>query len=235
MAAVLLAIIPVGTVTLRFNTASGQRVPVVLSHVCACHAINSHPSSMMARRGGRPRLSVMDASVSATRAELLARCSAAPPNGVGASLEEDNAVHAIVTELEVFCRPEPTRMPLSGVWQLVYTSSTGGSSGKVGPFVGRVTQTMVDDSIFINAVEFFGGAVRLALEAEREVLDSKRIRVTFRETAVSVFGRQVFRKAIEGSGVWVQRYVDEGLRVMDTPSLFVLRKVGDVNDSSMSV
>jgi hypothetical protein len=179
----------------------------------------------MAQRGGRPHLLVAGASVSATKAELLARCSAAPPNGVGASLEEDNAVQAVVTELEGFCRPKPARVPISGVWQLVYTSSTGGSSGKVGPFVGKVTQRIVDDSVFINAVDFFGGAVRLALEAEREVLDSKRIRVTFRETAVCVFGRPVFRKATKGSGVWVQRYVDESLRVMDTPSLFVLSKV----------
>jgi hypothetical protein len=197
--------------------------------IIACHALtlSSHPFGKMSQRSGRPCLSVVGASVSATRAQLLAGCAAAPLNGVGASSEEDSAVQAAVTKLEAYCRPEPARMPLSGVWQLVYTSSTGGSSGKVGPFVGAVTQTMVDDSVFTNAVEFFGGAVRLALEAEREVLDSKRIRVTFRETAVSVFGLTVIRKATNGSGVWVQRYVDEDLRVMDTPSLFVLTKVGD--------
>ena len=27
-----------------------------------------------------------------------------------------------------------------------------------------------------------------------------------------------------GAGTWKQRFVDAGLRVMDTPSLFVLRK-----------
>ena len=73
-------------------------------------------------------------------------------------------------------------------------------------------------------MERAGGLLKVALFAQREVLDGKRIRVTFKETAAFVFGNEVFRKAINGSGVWEQRYVDDELRVMNTPSVFVLKK-----------
>lgn len=166
----------------------------------------------------------MGTTAAACRAELLALCTAAPPNGVGASAEEAAGVEAAAAALSTFCSAEPARQDLSGVWELVYTATAGGSSGKVGPFVGKVTQEMVDDTAFVNAVELFGGALRVALRAEREVLDAERIRVTFKEMVFSLFGMEVLRKPTGGAGVWRQRYVDEGLRVMDTPSLFVLRR-----------
>ncbi|CAE8621413.1 unnamed protein product [Polarella glacialis] len=65
-------------------------------------------------------------------------------------------------------------MPLKGVWELLYSTAPGGSNGKVGPFIGSVTQTFVDDLRFVNAVELFG-ALKVSLEAEREVLDDSRI------------------------------------------------------------
>ena len=40
----------------------------------------------------------------------------------------------------------------------------GGSSGKIGPFVGAVTQTFIDDVKFVNSVEL--GPLRLALQAK---------------------------------------------------------------------
>ena len=66
--------------------------------------------------------------------------------------------------------------------------------------------------------------MKISLFAEREVLDDDKIRVTFKETAGACFGKQLFRKEIQGSGVWKQRFVDDELRVMNTPSIFVLRK-----------
>eukprot|EP00967_Tisochrysis_lutea_P078903 scaffold107676_cov31-Tisochrysis_lutea.AAC.1 len=170
------------------------------------------------------QLSATGTSLAASRAELLAKCRAAPRNGIGGSVEEQDAIESVVSELEPFCPPEPARTPLSGVWDLVYTTSKGGSSGKVGPLVGSVTQTMVDDKRFINAVDFFGGVLCLALHAERDVIDDKRIQVTFKEIALSIFGNEVIRRPSKGSGVWVQRFVDDTLRVMHTPSLFVLCK-----------
>ena len=69
-----------------------------------------------------------------------------------------------------------------------------------------------------------GWQFRACGQAEREILDDKQIRVKFKETVFSIFGLELFRKATKGSGVWTQRFVDAGLRVMNTPSLFVLRK-----------
>mmetsp|Transcript_49677 Transcript_49677/g.112811 ORF Transcript_49677/g.112811 Transcript_49677/m.112811 type:complete len:213 (+) Transcript_49677:102-740(+) len=147
------------------------------------------------------------------------------PNGVGAPGDVKAEIELAATKLEAACLPGPARRDLSGVYELIYSTAPGGSNGKVGPFVGRVTQTFVDEVRFINAVELFGGAVKISLFAERQVLDGKRIRVTFKETGAELFGVKVFNKEINGNGVWVQRYVDEDLRVMNTPSLFILRRV----------
>jgi len=37
-----------------------------------------------------------------------------------------------------------------------YCTAPGGSNGKVGPFVGQVTQEFLNEVDFINAVELFG-------------------------------------------------------------------------------
>ena len=38
---------------------------------------------------------------------------------------------------------------------------------------------------------------------------------------------KLFEKAMKGGGAWKLRYVDEDLRIMDTPSLFVLKRRKD--------
>jgi len=157
------------------------------------------------------------------KSKLYSTCDSGPPNGVGATEEQQTAVKDLASELQQSCSSAPARMPLKGVWELLYSTAPGGSNGKVGPFIGSVTQTFVDDLRFVNAVELFG-ALKVSLEAEREVLDDSRIRVVFKDMAFSLFGLELFRKAAGGSGVWQQRYVDQELRVMDTPSLFVLRR-----------
>jgi len=124
-------------------------------------------------------------------------------------------------------------VPLAGTYELLYSMAPGGSNGKVGPLVGRVTQIINDEVRFINQVSLLGGALVIALHAERKVLDDSRIRVSFVETAVSLFGQEVTRRPTKGAGVWEQLHVETGsdgtakLRVMRTPSLFVLRQVGD--------
>jgi len=175
------------------------------------------------RQAGTHRGCRVDLSAAATKAELVSLCQDTADNGVGASQERQEAIETAIEDLESYCMPAPAELPLEGVYDLLYCTAPGGSSGKVGPFVGKVTQTFMNGVEFINAVELFGAA-KLSLYAERKVLDDKRIRVTFKQTAVSIFGTEVFRKDIEGSGVWQQRYVDDTLRVMNTPSIFVLQK-----------
>lgn len=124
----------------------------------------------------------------------------------------------------------PTELPLSGVHDLIYSAAPGGSSGKLlGPVYGKVTQTFVDDKTFINAVE--AGPLQIALRAEREVKSGSAIKVSFKETTIRLFGNTVVSKEMGGGGVWKYLYAgefinDHGkkklLRVMETPSLFVI-------------
>ena len=89
---------------------------------------------------------------------------------------------------------------------------------------------MVDEKNFINQVSLFGGAVVVQLNAQREVIDDKKIKVEFVETVFKIFGKEVKRQPTKGKGVWEQVYVERGqdgsaaLRVMRTPSLFILRQ-----------
>jgi len=161
--------------------------------------------------------------VSRQKRALRTLCADAPKNGVGTSEDLKDDIENAAKALEPSCQGQPARAKLEGVWDLLYCTAPGGSNGKVGPFVGDVTQVFVDDERFKNEVEVFG-ILKLSLEAQRKIMDDYKIKVTFKQLAVSIFGTEVFRKDLKGAGVWKQRYVDEDLRVMDTPSLFVLRR-----------
>jgi hypothetical protein len=178
-------------------------------------------------RRGAPLMSAsppVDSAVLAKRAALEELCEATPDNGVGVSLTRLAEIERAIAALEESCPPEPARRELSGTYDLLFCTAPGGSNGKVGPFVGTVTQQFLDGDNFINAVELFGGSVKVSLYAQRKVIADDRIQVTFKETGVQVFGNELFRKELNGNGVWKQRYVDDDLRVMNTPSIFVLRK-----------
>jgi len=124
----------------------------------------------------------------------------------------------------------PTDATLTGTHELLYSMSPGGSSGAIGPFVGKVTQEFVDEVKFINTVQL--GPFTIELHAVREVIDNVRIRVKFQETVVRIFGVEITRKETKGAGVWKQLFVGEVyrgndrrlLRVMETPSLFVIQQ-----------
>jgi len=160
--------------------------------------------------------------VAQSKRTLRTLCAAAPKNGVGTEEAQQAEIDEAAVALQPLCQPSPARSTISGVWDLLYCTAPGGSSGKVGPFVGDVTQTFVDDTKFINAVEL--GVLKVALEAEREIKDDQKIRVTFKQMAFSLFGFEFLRMPAKGNGVWEQLYVDGDLRVMRTPSLFVLSK-----------
>ena len=76
--------------------------------------------------------------------------------------------------------PSPAKIDLKGKHELVYSASPSASSGALGPLTGKVTQSFLDETMFINRVEFFGGIAKIELYAERKVLDDNKIRVKFR-------------------------------------------------------
>ena len=164
--------------------------------------------------------------------DLIATCKNYGQIGSKLTDEERAEIDTIVSTLSSYSDPSPAKLLLEGTHELIYSASPGGSSGALGPFVGKVTQSFLDDIQFINRVELFNGILKVELNADREVLDSSRIRVNFKETTFYVFGKEVARKEAKGVGVWKYEFGgavtngEEGeelfLRVLKTPSTFVI-------------
>jgi len=202
---------------------------IILTYASASAFVlpNARVSRRILRGGGEH----VHAMAAAAASPLLQSIATAGVVGVDASEEDQARCEAAAAALSVEASIDgPARVPLAGTYDLLYSMAKGGSNGKVGPFVGKVSQIILDDKAFINQVELFGGFVTVQLYAEREILDDKRIRVSFVETVFRIYGAEVSRKPTSGQGVWTQLYVEpstEGsaaFRVMNTPSLFVLQQ-----------
>mmetsp|Transcript_24999 Transcript_24999/g.38346 ORF Transcript_24999/g.38346 Transcript_24999/m.38346 type:complete len:239 (+) Transcript_24999:45-761(+) len=163
--------------------------------------------------------------------KLLTTCATYGQVGSKLTEEERSIIDDIAASLGSSSSPSPAKIELSGKHELIYSASPSASSGALGPLTGKVTQSFLDEIMFINRVEFFAGAFKIELYAERKVLDDTRIRVKFKETVISVLGKEVKRFEAKGSGIW--DYVFAGsitkpsgekmlLRVMKTPSTFVI-------------
>jgi hypothetical protein len=161
--------------------------------------------------------------------------------GSTASEEERQQLVDVAAKLEPFSEQNPAKRTLEGTHHLVYSASPGGSSGSVGPFVGKVEQRFVDDTQFYNVVILPGAEIQLL--AERSIMDGNRIKVKFIETSILLFGNKVKTFPVKGAGVWKQLFVGEVkvlipgekshntrnilLRVMEAPSLFIILEVLD--------
>ncbi len=163
--------------------------------------------------------------------KLLATCAEYGQVGSKLTEEERTIIDDTAASLNPSSSPSPAKIELSGKHELIYSASPSASSGALGPLTGKVTQSFLDETRFINRVEFFAGAFKIELYAERKVLDDTRIRVKFKETVISLLGQEVKRFEAKGSGIW--DYVFAGpvttpsgekmlLRVMKTPSTFVI-------------
>uniref|UniRef100_A0A7S1XPC6 Plastid lipid-associated protein/fibrillin conserved domain-containing protein n=1 Tax=Phaeomonas parva TaxID=124430 RepID=A0A7S1XPC6_9STRA len=216
--------------------ATVAKLSLVLA-LAAAPAAALRPRARSTIAGLRPALRPLRAGVDATptavedlKAELLAGALAVGNNGVGAEPAAAEAVDALAAALEEAAGKRGTGAVPSGVWDLLYTDSKGGSSGQVGPLVGEVTQTFEGDRL-INSVALFGGAFRVSLRAECKPLElekggRKTLRIGFEEVWVQVFGVEVTRKPNGGVGSWAMMYEDDDLRVMKTnqDSIFILQK-----------
>jgi hypothetical protein len=165
--------------------------------------------------------------------ELLSQAKQVGQVGSMATEEERSSMKNLAEAVEKSSDLKPARYPLEGIHKLIYSAAPGGSSGKVGPFVGKVTQVFEDDEIFYNCVEL--GPLMISLKAKREIKSDTAIKVTFLQTTISVFGQKVVQQELPGTGggVWKVKFVgkikDENgneklVRVMETPSLFVLEQ-----------
>eukprot|EP00291_Cryptomonas_curvata_P000962 CAMPEP_0172189984 /NCGR_PEP_ID=MMETSP1050-20130122/22849_1 /TAXON_ID=233186 /ORGANISM="Cryptomonas curvata, Strain CCAP979/52" /LENGTH=196 /DNA_ID=CAMNT_0012864783 /DNA_START=180 /DNA_END=767 /DNA_ORIENTATION=+ len=170
--------------------------------------------------------------------DFLAAAKAGPKNGVGCTPEQREEIEG---KLAILAELNPTKEPayallrppftyFDGTFALVYTNTTGGSSGKLGPLVGDVTQTFegmrdldamgfARRGVFTNAAAF--GPLRTALRARCEAKSERRLTIVFEELSVSLFGIELQRKPFQAGGPgtqgsWDLCYLDSDMRVLRT-------------------
>jgi len=149
-----------------------------------------------------------------------------------ASEEDQELMEEVAEDVISLSESKPARIPLTGEHRLIYSAAKGASSGRVfGNVVGKVSQFFEDEEIFYNRVNF--GPLQIALRAKREIMNDSTIKVSFLETSFNLFGRTLKKADTGGGGVWKVKFVgkvqDENgneklVRIMDTPSLFVLEQ-----------
>jgi hypothetical protein len=163
--------------------------------------------------------------------EMLNLARQIGPVGVLRSKSEQDEIYNVASQLQQYTDIEPAKISLTGIHNLVYSAAPGGSSGKIGPFSGRVTQEFINDITFINSVEL--GPLKIALTAERIIKNDDTIKVNFKYTTIYLLGQKIIEKETGGGGVW--KYIFAGtlqdtdgttklIRVMQTPSLFILEQ-----------
>mmetsp|Transcript_43348 Transcript_43348/g.84663 ORF Transcript_43348/g.84663 Transcript_43348/m.84663 type:complete len:269 (+) Transcript_43348:58-864(+) len=177
----------------------------------------------------------------AVRSNLVQLCKSGPKNGVGASEELQASITKACRELAAL---NPTKSQarsdlLTGEWGLLYTSTTGASAGKLGPFVGEVLQRIdMAAGKYDNVVILGGGVVEAVLSARWEVPSPETWRVLFEDIKFKVLGLKVIDRSFsrvsrdqvldtldslatgkaesnpQNSGTWEMTYTDPTLRVL---------------------
>ena len=124
---------------------------------------------------------------------------------------------------------EPTSVPLKGLHPLIYCDSKT-LNQSVGPIPLKIQQNFIDSKRFQNVATAPGGWLQFTLSADREVMKQSRVKVSFRELNISLFGLDVVKKELKQQGIWKFLYCGEGIvdgrrmlvRVMLTPGLYIL-------------
>lgn len=194
-------------------------------------ALHSHGSTRRNSRfgTGRVRAEKLESATSIDRRiEELRQLTSGTGNGTQCTPERRATVEALVQELERSnSNLQPARLPLRNTsWTLLYSNTSGNSSGKLGPFVGRVTQEFDEHDGFANTVDL--GVLKVTLNARYETKNDQIIVVRFRNTELCVFGFKLFSKAFERTAVgsWKVTYASSDLRILysNQDNLFVLAR-----------
>jgi hypothetical protein len=167
------------------------------------------------------------------------------PVGVYQPEIDQDELLQLAMQLRPYSDPAPARIPLAGVFDLVYSASPYLSSGRLwGPVHGRVTQEFLSPAEFCNRVDF--GPVRLSLAVTCEAKSDTVVHVNFVETRVSAWGATLVTSPAQGGGEW--KYIFAGtltepgssdgggtedatktrrrfIRVLEAPNLFVIEQL----------
>mmetsp|Transcript_19688 Transcript_19688/g.63287 ORF Transcript_19688/g.63287 Transcript_19688/m.63287 type:complete len:199 (+) Transcript_19688:1071-1667(+) len=144
-------------------------------------------------------------------------------------------VSAIAEKASLLSSPVPsmaTSELVSGRWRLAFTTTTGPSAGKLGPFVGDVYQAIdARSASYVNELKFpFFDA---KLTARFQIRGENEWQVIFDTLTFFLFSTiPVATKQVDGRGVWRMTYVDDDFRVLfakgDTrteENIYILEKV----------
>lgn len=191
---------------------------VIIIILCAAYA-NAFTATLTAHRF-RSQLRSAESSEDARVLKMMLSEVATPTkNGLTATDEQRSEISSIISTLEQLNpTKELTTSPvLNGNWRLLYTTNSGSSAGKIGPFVGKVTQVVnTNGPSYTNAVDVLP-FVRAELEATWEVdafaYDTKWT-VIFRSLAFKIFGLSVLKKELKQEGFWKMSYLDDEMRVL---------------------
>eukprot|EP00611_Tribonema_gayanum_P025863 TRINITY_DN6004_c1_g1_i1.p1 TRINITY_DN6004_c1_g1~~TRINITY_DN6004_c1_g1_i1.p1 ORF type:complete len:275 (+),score=81.73 TRINITY_DN6004_c1_g1_i1:30-827(+) len=179
--------------------------------------------SLRPSRAARDIAVVRRASSEAEAAELkkiIYTAAKGTDNGIKASEAQREAIKGAINKL---VKINPTKAPAksdksTGVWNLVYTTSSESSAGKLGPFVGKVTQDVDVSTVkYVNVVDL--GLVRGELGATWTVENASQWRVIFQNIKFSVLGVALLNKEISAEGLWTLSYLDDDFRILTARSL----------------
>ena len=85
--------------------------------------------------------------------KLINKCKEYGQIGSKLTEEEQTIIDELASALIPYSDDGPAQVDLQGRHDLIYSASPGASSGALGPFVGSVSQSFLDEERFINRVE----------------------------------------------------------------------------------
>ena len=163
-------------------------------------------------------------------AAILALVDQARQIGPVANNQPENVkaeFHQRAKELQPLSDTSPAAVNFTGVHERIYSVSPGKK-------YGHIQQIFVNATSFVNSVKFLGGIVQTSVDASYEARDDVTGMVTFdNQLYFRLFDVTVFRKELPRGRefpwniLFVGSFVDHDgkqkrLRIMETPSLFVL-------------
>ena len=85
--------------------------------------------------------------------KLINKCKEYGQIGSKLTEEQQTIIDELASALIPYSDTAPAQVDLQGRHVLIYSASPGASSGALGPFVGSVSQSFLDEERFINRVE----------------------------------------------------------------------------------
>jgi len=242
--------------------AYGESVAAFAVHAAGKSAPRARPSSgqtcrIRVRSTAEPMASdsgSVDVQRKAAKDAFILAARAGPKNGVGATADQRADIEGKLAELITYnpISTEPAyvvlRPPyqyLDGTFSLLYTNTTGGASGKLGPLVGDVSQTFEGGMTLGSDVDQYGaflqqaatfGPFRTSLRVCCESRTETKLDLVFQEFCVSLFGftaRQPILQRGKGTRWTLElKYVDQDFRVLRTNrgNVLALQKVKPPGD-----